>query len=154
MPLTKLNSASVIERLPVGSVIQTVSAVHSSSVQTGGASADTGLTCSITPSSTSNKILIIVNQPLSISADTNSARDINFKLAKSDGTVLTNGMAEISNQTGGKVPAYNAIVFLDSPNTSSSVTYKTTFGVNSGSVDVYANQHGAKSTMTLQEIKG
>jgi len=154
MALTKLNSASVIERLPVGSVLQTVSNTHSSAVQTGSSSADTGLTCSITPSSTSSKVLIIVNQPLSISADTNTARDINFKLAKSDGTVLTNGMAEISNQTGGKVPAYNAIVFLDSPNTSSSVTYKTTFGVNAGSSDVYANQHGAKSTMTLQEIKG
>ncbi len=59
MPLTKLNSASVIERLPTGSVLQTVvskfqsiKSIESSSMVT------TGHTLLITPLSASNKILL------------------------------------------------------------------------------------------------
>ena len=61
MPLTKLNSASVIDRLPVGSVLQTLSTTKTDTFISSSTSYTdvTGLSLAITPSSTSSKILVI-----------------------------------------------------------------------------------------------
>lgn len=152
MALTKLNLFS--GDMPSHSVIQVVSSANFGSAdQTGGSDSDTGLSVTITPQFSTSKILIMVNQPLSVSQDTNSARDVKFEIYRGSSTSLISGMAEISNQTGGKIAAYNAQVFLDSPNTTSATTYKTKFGVNAGSSDVYAQQHGTSSNMILMEIR-
>lgn len=58
MPLTKLNSASVIERLPIGSVLQTVSNTFTGVDSFTNETTDTGLSCAITPRE-SNSILMI-----------------------------------------------------------------------------------------------
>ena len=58
MALTKLNSASVIDRLPVGSVIQTVSNTFTGIDSFTNETTDTGLLCAITPRE-SNSILMI-----------------------------------------------------------------------------------------------
>ena len=65
-------------------------------------------------------------------------------------------MAEIDTDNSNllKVPAYNAQMYLDSPSTTSATTYKTTFRVNSGTSDIYAQQHGATSSIILMEIAG
>tara|TARA_R100001086_G_C11770293_1_gene240681 strand:- start:330 stop:848 length:519 start_codon:yes stop_codon:yes gene_type:complete len=139
--------------MSAGSIIQIVQNTYSTASQTGGSDADTGLDATITPQFSSSKILIMVNQPLTVSQDTNSARDVKFEIYRGSSTSLISGMAEISNQTGGKIAAYNAQVFLDSPNTTSATTYKTKFGVNAGSSDVYAQQHGTSSNMILMEIR-
>ena len=154
MAATKLTGTLAGARLPSGSVLQVVQNTYSTASQTGGSDADTGLNATITPQFATSKVLVMVNQPLTVSQDTNSARDANFKLVRGSSTTLIQGMAEISNQTGGKISAYNAQVFLDSPNTTSATTYKTAFGVNAGSSDVYAQQHGSASSMILMEIAG
>ena len=58
MALTKLNSASVIDRLPVGSVIQTVSNTFTGVDSFNNETADSGLSCAITPTE-SNSLLMI-----------------------------------------------------------------------------------------------
>jgi len=61
MALTKLNSASVIDRLPSGSVLQTVTAndmTSTSYASTDSANPKTVISASITPSATNNKILV------------------------------------------------------------------------------------------------
>ena len=88
----------------------------------------TGLNVSITPTSSSNKVLIICQ----ISGNGTGATQGYFALARdSDNTIF------LGNQTGSRVRAtlnmYNnqnneckngTLVFLDSPSTTSSVTYK------------------------------
>ena len=142
--------------MPSGSVLQVVMGTTATAASNGGSTyADTGLSASITPSATSSKVLAMVNQPLSVSSSTTAARDIGFRLVRGS-TDLIQGMAEIDTDNTNllKVPGYNAQLFLDSPNTTSATTYKTTFRVNAGTSDVYAQQHGATSSIILMEIKG
>jgi hypothetical protein len=61
MPLTKLNSASVIERLPTGSVIQTKISTKVTSLNNQSADFDTGLNVDIAPTSTSNRLFITLS---------------------------------------------------------------------------------------------
>ena len=61
------NSLSSVTSLPAAIATGKVLQVQTASTQTqvnstSGTHADTGLTCNITPSSTSNKVLIIINQ--------------------------------------------------------------------------------------------
>ena len=142
--------------MPTGSVLQVVENVYSTAVQTGsGSMTDTGLTATITPSSTSSKILVMVNQPLTVSTDTSSSRDIAFSICRGSTEITAGtGDAKADSGTQQKFPAYNSLKKLDSPNTTSATTYKTRFKVNAGSCDVYAQQHGGSSTMILMEIAG
>ena len=122
MALTKLNSASVIERLPVGSVIQTVEAQSSSSKTEPDTSfADvSGTSISITPSSTSSKILIIWNAG-GMSNGANSS--LSFKVLR--GSTVVRYMPRYGYQHGTDwFPTPIAIQYLDEPTTTSSVTYK------------------------------
>jgi len=151
--LTSVSSSD----MPAGSVLQVVSVTYSTAVQTGSDSfTDTGLSASITPSSASSKILVIVGQPLSISVDTTSYRDIAFNIVRGS-TEIIKGYGWIkspSSSSHKRISAANCLNYLDSPSTTSSTTYKTQFKVNAGSCDVYANQDGGSSTITLMEIAG
>ena len=147
---------SALTGVSAGKVLQVVMGTTNTAAQTGGATyADTGLSATITPSATSSKVLAMVNQPLTIASSTAAGRDGGFRLVRGS-TDLIQGMAEIDTDNGNffKMPAYNAQVYLDSPNTTSATTYKTTFRVNSGSCDIYAQQHGATSSIILMEIEG
>lgn len=142
--------------LPTGSVLQVVQAVYATASQTGAnVYNDTGLSASITPSSTSSKVLVMVNQPLSIKTDTADPRDIGFTIVRNS-TLLTDGFGQVDTDTSSRIESSsgNYLIYLDSPNTTSSTTYKTQFKVNNGSCDVYAQQHGTESTITLMEIAG
>ncbi len=147
---------SALTGVSAGKVLQVVMGTTNTAAQTGGSTyADTGLSATITPSATSSKVLAMVNQPLTMSIATSTGRDGGFRLVRGS-TDLIQGMAEVDTDTGNffKMPAYNAQVYLDSPNTTSATTYKTTFRVNSGSCDIYAQQHGATSSIILMEIEG
>lgn len=174
MPLTKLNSASVIDRLPVGSVLQTKSFPLTSEVVKTSASTntfvDTGLSLAITPTLASSKILVMVNATVS-----NNIGTLHFRLVR-DSTVINVGNAE-GNRTQSSVSlrdtatpyGHMATVIsmnhLDSPSTTSAVTYKIqgTLG-SSYNGYFYLNRtplsqnadYGVRSasTLTLQEIKG
>ena len=89
MALTKLNSASVIERLPVGSVIQTKSFPITSDVTKASSATnayvDLGLSLAITPQYASSKILVMVNASLAVQVGTG-----HFRVVR-DSTVLNVG---------------------------------------------------------------
>ena len=121
MALTKLNSASVIDRLPTGSVIQTVEAQSSASITTPGTTFIdvNGTSISITPSSTSSKILLIWNCG-GMSSGTNNA--IDFKVLR--GSTEVRAINRYGYTTNEWHPCPIAIQYLDSPTTTSAVTYK------------------------------
>ena len=155
--------------IPTGSVLQVVSATKSNTFSSSGGvfNAITGLSVSITPSSASNKILILVNT--SFSSD-GSNYDVLFALYK-NGSVLSGatgdadgskGRATFSGANRGQYELNNGgMTYLDSPATTSSTTYdlrvknQGTIYINRESNDS-DNEYTARgiSTITVMEIKG
>jgi len=152
MALTKLNSASVIERLPVGSVIQTVEAQAQSSNTTPSTSfADVnGTSISITPSSTSSKILLMWNCGGMSNGSNNSIR---FKVFRNSTEVRY--IPRYGYASGNWNPVPIAIQYLDSPATTSSVTYKLQAATEADS-DFRINDEPSTNSMVViaMEIAG
>ena len=138
-----------------GKVLQVVSATISTTASSTSASyADTGLTASITPSSTSNKILVLIQQNGVAKQSANTA--VNIKILR-DSTEIggTNAGKNIgySNST-----AHNFIgngfscSVLDAPSSTSALTYKTQFLNTNGAGTVYVQVDSGTSYITLMEI--
>ena len=178
MSITKLNNLSVsaLTALPSGVGGKVLQAVSTTKTDTFTASLNnaftdiTGLSVSITPSSASNKILItsMVNFGCS------STFPPTLRLFR-DSTHICLGTGSIGNrqftttsagggQDGGDSNRgmTNTISFLDSPNTTSAITYKIQCGVLEGSATFSCNTSGADansnfiarsaSTITVMEI--
>ena len=131
----------------------------------------TGLTVSVTPASTSNKVL--VSGVISWGTDATSENQISYRLYRGT-TRLTTGDASGSTtgvmggghlSSGNRSPGLLAFNFLDSPNTTSQVTYSVRF-VNqfATTVTLYVNRGGDAldaasrtrgiSTITAMEVAG
>jgi len=136
---------------PAGSVLQVVNATSTNSVSTTSASyTDTGLSASITPKSSSSKVLVIVSMGRIYSDAT--ATYPTFNLVRGATQIL-----EFDNITGYGAGAAaggaTSTNYLDSPATTSSTTYKVQFkrSAGSGTVQIGWNVN-ATATMTLMEI--
>ena len=151
-----------------GAILQIVNAVYSSSssfTTSGSTFQDTGLTASITPSSSSNKIL--VTYQLECGAETSYRHAVrlvrgstNILLANSAGdrTRATNSNGNPPNNV--RMSSFSQ-TYLDSPGTTSSVTYKLMGWAESGG-DFFTNRSEVNSdsashargvsTMTLMEV--
>ena len=97
--------------------------------------ADTNLTAAITPASTDNKILVIVTQNGVVAYDVGgggpSATGMDLKLlrdATDIGLIVGDGANAYDNE-GSRTAAF---VELDSPSSTSALTYKTQYRVASG----------------------
>ena len=133
MPLTKLNSASVIERLPVGSVIQTISVEDSTAgdqflnkndyVQV--------MSASITPQYSNSEIYI--SYQVGIGGVTHQPMSSRIKRGSTviGSNTLTGGTARYGNsacEAGSPFSPQDQIAmlhgqYLDSPSTTSAITY-------------------------------
>ena len=140
-----------------GHVIQVVNSTAAQSVSsTSQTLIDTGLSATITPSSTSSKILIIFS-----TGTIQKATDTNLRtlvLLRGSTLLVAEGVgfAQTELYTGSTLQQRiqgPSASFLDSPATTSATTYKTQFSSdNSNALTVmYGN---ATSTMTLMEIAG
>lgn len=165
--------------MPTGSIVQVVSSAktdtfsgaQSSNSQSG--TDVTGLTPSITPSSSSNKVLVLVN--LNISCDVASGTgdtDLGFSLYRGatkigSGTVVGNrqGVSGIQHHTNLEGSQSISQVFLDSPSTTSATTYSVKpFYGGGGTQTVYINSTGNDgdsvsrtrtcSSLTVMEVVG
>ena len=133
-----------------GSIIQVVQAVKTDTASTNSATfADiSGLSVSITPTSTSNKILVTCN--LFVSGVMNSFggfRVLRDSTAIGLGTAGTGSQTNVSMSTvavNASSSAYGltnaSFEFLDSPSSTSSLTYKVQFGSMFNSVNTYINR--------------
>ena len=163
MSQIKVNSIVPVGGLASGSnggiiqVVQTVKTDTFSSNATGFTDL-TGLSATITPSSSSNKIL--VEATVYISAG-NVVAIINFlrgstNIGQPSGSVTHTGTFFEYNEHSGMVTS--AMTFLDSPSTTSSTTYKLQIRGSNANFPIYINRytgtndyHGI-STLTLREI--
>jgi hypothetical protein len=151
-----------------GKVLQVVENTTTSTVSASVAGyTDTGLSVSITPSSTSNKILVLVFQPVFASRGDNES-DIILKVQSNhsgsytDITLVVDSAKFIQTfQSGSFASTENGAVYscskLFSPNTTSSFTVKTVMRMRSAygaSGTVTAQNGGNESSMQLIEIAG
>ena len=151
-----------------GSVIQTVTADTTTQVSiTSTTFTDSGLTASITPTSSSNKIAIFINQSVYNFRSGGGDLQAGIRLMR-DSTMINQGY---SDSTGGLhtyfalgttqamyFSYWNNFMMLDSPSTTSAVTYKTQGAVrntaNSHTLNFQTNSSTTnKSTIILQEIQ-
>ena len=141
--------------MPTGSVLQVVNAVYGTdqSIASGASYASTGLSASITPKSSTSKILILVQQMVYVNT---SAYGFGLAIYKNGSAVYTDTNAYDSgyiNSTGVISSFRNSrvgIQYLDSPATTSSLTY--TVYATSYTANIYFQNSGAKSMITLMEI--
>ena len=144
--------------LPTGSVLQVVNfrSTGFNTTTTSTSYVDTGIEASITPSSTSSKILVIAN--LNGLYKSNSDNVVSTRLLRGS-TELgdIDSMNTYTDSTAASA-AGASISYLDNPSTSSAVTYKVQFASRDGG-NVYINlrwngSYTTHSTLTLMEIQG
>ena len=159
MALTNAGKLEVANRgistssMPVGSVIQTVHYQFGTAFSTSSASdIDTGLNLSITPTSSTSKILIIITAYVRATQSGGNCY-IYSRLWRGavGGTSLTNGFAAMGNFASTDIRGVDATSFLDSPATTSAVTYRYSLS-SIYAATVYLNSNTNPSTITLMEI--
>ena len=153
--------------LPAGTVLQVIqTAITAGFSTTSGSAVDiTGLTATITPSSATNKILVITN----FFANGDSSPYPKFLLKRNGSTVFIGDAVGSSTRqsaamvTGGSTTSEIisvATTYLDAPATTAAVTYKwqvSTFSsrtvyVGRSSASADANGSSIPSTITLMEV--
>jgi hypothetical protein len=119
----------------VGNVIQVVQGTLSSMFSTTSTSfVDTGLSATITPSSASSKILVLIHCWAQIDAAANNGMGFNVLRNSTQAYTTTVGYNYVYWNNGGQNYTSQAISFLDSPATTSSITYKFQIGSNVGGI--------------------
>jgi hypothetical protein len=132
-----------------GQVIQVLSATDSTSRSTSSTSFVTGsntLSVSITPSSASNKILILTHV---IGRGDPSVANIFLTIFR-DATNLGNGNSGFATDYNGHLTAMSG-AYLDSPATTSATTYQVYFRMSTSTGNI---GQGSMNTITCLEIKG
>jgi hypothetical protein len=135
-------------------VLQVVSATTATAVTNNtNVQADTGLTATITPQSTSSKILVMVSQAGCEKTAGNANNALNLFLYRGASQILQFAYAGGFTGTTLQLDLSFATTYLDSPATTSATTYKTTFAnfTNAAGVIVQVGSVAA-STITLMEI--
>ena len=116
--------------------------------------ADSGLTATITPSSTSSKILVVVSQALGVSR-IDPYHQANLALLRGATTLQTiYKRINYTTSSNNMFSETQSINYLDSPSSISALTYKTQFKCNHGTNTeiAYVNYNGSGATITLMEI--
>lgn len=136
--------------LPAGNILQVVQAqIATTQSTTSTSNVASGLQASITPSSTSSKILIMLNGGNAWQNTNNSNMLMYFYR---NGSVVETGPHAIIQNTSGtnSFKSSWSACYLDSPSTTSSITYEPYYKVNSGTG--YFNEATLRVMLTLMEI--
>ena len=154
MALTKLNNQSLVAvtaaGIPIrsGSVLQAITAEKTGIYDATTSLADVGLSAAITPSSSNSKILILHSAPCISTA----TQDVITVLLRGS-TIIYNFNLYGTSSSWDSAP--NTFSYLDSPATTSAITYK--IQAKKGTGDYYYNYTSSvasQATLTLMEIAG
>ena len=134
-------TAAKIDSLPAGSILQVVQAskLDAGSTNSQDSFVDFGLSASITPSSTSNKVLVLVSIGR-VCCNTSSLRLSPFRILRgataigtgNPGGVRLRSNFVISDSADNNYGQGGAYQYLDSPSTTSSTTYKIQWSGQAG----------------------
>lgn len=132
-------------------VVQDTSATSTSTTST--SYADTGLSVSITPSATSNKILLVASINGAAKTAGNDQTAIKLQLVRDTTAIqLIEGQGGYTNTNLLNVFGGTVGFYLDSPNTTSATTYKIQFGSTNSGFTASINYASAVSTLTAFEV--
>ena len=150
--LTNQLSGMTSASMPSGSVVQVLIDEDSSSMLLSSSTyTDTDLSISITPSSTSSKILVLWNVQGNLSA---SGSGWGTRLVRDSTNVFTsNNNYSQFNATYPSQRQSADYKHIDSPNTTSTITYKVQVSTYQSRA-VYFNDDNSQSQLVLMEIKG
>lgn len=132
-----------------GKVLQVVQNTYSvETTSTSSSFVSTGLSASITPSSSSSKVLVMA----ATSGRSGYTNIMTIFRGTVSGTNLGNGNSGmVLLYTGGEIRGQVALQYLDSPATTSSQTY--TLGMRSSNgTGIYAQENNGQAVMILMEI--
>jgi hypothetical protein len=156
-----INSSAAIAgtklTMPTGSVLQVVTGVQTGVVSTSATSYTTMYGATITPSSTSSKILVRATVG-SLYMNISGSNQSHWRLARGSSGCTgqnTNFQTETGrNLTAAGTRAYINMELLDSPGTTSATTYNVQAYRHTGSGSFQINDTAGTSTITLMEIQG
>jgi hypothetical protein len=142
----------------VGKVLQVVSATTTTSTSTSsGTFQDSGLSVSITPSSASSKILVLASQTLGHYSASNDRSLTAIQLVRNSTGIFTHSSYNLANLVDSASPSVFEVAYimtinhLDSPATTSAVTYKTQIRCISATL-IDAQPGSGTSSITAIEI--
>ena len=146
-------TGGTIDRLNrAGNILQVVNATYGTGVDSSSSTyADTGLTASITPLSATSKILVIVNQAGCGKSINNTWMQLKLLRGSTDILIFEVQVGSNGSTASSNVGACSGCI-LDSPNTTSAVTYKTQFRSVQNLANVTVQAGNCTSTITLMEV--
>jgi hypothetical protein len=143
-------SGTLATTATAGKVLQVVSATYTGSVTTSSTSyVTTGLAASITPASSSNKILIMMTSGVMSS---NANIQMNLTVYRGGTNLITQGQGMLYTNAG-VIQGFGSILYYDSPATTSSTTYTIYFkNTNNSAGNVTWNPNSASGEATAQLV--
>jgi hypothetical protein len=139
-----------------GKVLQVVQATYSTTVtSTSNSYVDSGLSLSITPSATTSKVLVMVAQPIGLMvASSGNEMVMGVNICRGATQVLEQGIDVRASAYSSELASYQvwSPIYLDSPATTSSTTYKCQLKNTAAVGNARAQVSGRTSVIILMEI--
>jgi hypothetical protein len=154
---TSQNTSAVVggklptAKLPAGSVIQVVTASYNTRIASSSDQfSDTNLSVNITPTSSSSKILVFGHQADCFKNTQNNSNSIYLRLLRNSTEILLFADRNLLT-AGGSIENMATLPFhyLDSPATTSTITYKTQFRNYSNADLVSVQQQSSSSSIII-----
>jgi len=147
----------------VGKILQVIGANLSTTYDTSSTSQVETITATITPTSTSNKVLVYFSVPACEASNTTNLGEYFLIRAISGGAstdLLTGGhnssLAIVDGDS--RENSSPCAMYLDSPSTTSAITYKVNISVDNAAMNLRWNRNAAGQASTmfmiLQEVSG
>jgi len=155
-------SGASLTGVSAGKILQVVSATSNTTYDSSSTSELTTITCAITPSATSSKILIMFSVPRTENSDLtqDGSKRIIYYLLRNTTKIFTGGQDSSFSVTSGGDANHETISgnVIDSPSLTSEITYKVNFTVNTATTNGRWNRantdYAGTMTMVLMEIDG
>jgi len=152
------NTLSAITSLPAGvggKVLQVVQGTSTTEISTSSTSyVTTNLSANITPSSSSNKIMISIAGSGREDADGNTVQYTIFRDSTNLEGATDKGFCDLGSTGATYVKGAYTVFYLDSPSSTSQITYAFYMKNQNGSGGCRAMHRNSLSTITLMEIAG
>ena len=142
-----------------GKILQVVAAEITNSASTSSSSfQDTNIEANITPSATSSKVLVMIDAPFHVFRASGTSNSMEVKVLRDGNDITDTITTQGTHQSGigsGAISSNRSVgvlnkIILDSPSSTSQLTYKMTMAGFSGNTVSF--QDGSKSHITLMEV--
>lgn len=135
-----------------GKVLQVVGSTYSTAVSNSTTTeADTGLTATITPTLSTSKILVLINQSAIYKTNGSVDNEIELRAYRAATSIAFSRGLFSASATYINIGSMS-FGYLDSPATTSATIYKTTFKNTTAAAAVTVQKDNSTSTITLLEI--